>query len=231
MNEALAELAAYFRTGTRLPDEDLARLTLAARAAGSRWEAIAAACGVSTSKDLGGVIYRTGGESGAELLYSATQSAVRHLTGTGSYHPPLTWTCQPCGQQVTDRAPAGRPVHIEHGHGEGCARLARDQAAEDQRRRAHTPALILDSEPPAGPVQRHWLREKITDDCPRCGWHGYFHHYLATVDGDWANAVCAERPQRRGLQVCGDLVHSVQDRRDLALCQQPGGSRGAAGAG
>jgi hypothetical protein len=42
------------------------------------------------------------------------------------------------------------------------------------------------------------VRERITDDCPRCGWHGYFHHYLATVDGDWAAAVCddcdAERP-------------------------------------
>jgi len=39
-------------------------------------------------------------------------------------------------------------------------------------------------------VQRHWLRERITGDCPRCGWRGYFHHYLATVDGDWAAAVC-----------------------------------------
>lgn len=39
-------------------------------------------------------------------------------------------------------------------------------------------------------MQRHWLRERITDDCPRCGWHGYFHHYIATVDGDWSLAVC-----------------------------------------
>jgi RNase P subunit RPR2 len=190
MNEPLAELAAYFRTGTRLRDEELVRLALAARGGGSRWEAIAAACGVSTHKDLSGVIYRNTGETGAELLYSATQSAVRTLSGTGSYRTPLTWTCQSCGQQVTDSAPGGRPIHIEHGHRQGCARLARDQAAEDQRRREHIPALILNSEPPAGPVQRHWLREKITDDCPRCGWHGYFHHYLATVDGDWANAVC-----------------------------------------
>jgi hypothetical protein len=30
----------------------------------------------------------------------------------------------------------------------------------------------------------------ITDHCPRCGWHGYFHHYLATIDRDWAVAVC-----------------------------------------
>jgi hypothetical protein len=186
----LAELAAYFRTTTRLPGEELARLALAARAAGSRWEAIASACHVSTYKDLAGVIYRITGESGAELLYSATQDAIRELSGTENYHPPLTWTCQPCGQQVTDCAPAGRPVHVEHGHGPGCARLARDQAAEDQRRRAHLPGLILNSEPPVGPVQRHWLREPVTDDCPHCGWHGYFHHYIATIDGDWANAVC-----------------------------------------
>ena len=39
-------------------------------------------------------------------------------------------------------------------------------------------------------MQRHWLAGRITDDCPRCGWHGYFDHYLATIDGDWAAAVC-----------------------------------------
>ena len=65
-----------------------------------------------------------------------------------------------------------------------------DQAADDQRRRDQLPGLILDSEPAAGSVQRHWLRERITDDCPRCGWHGYFHHYIATIGGDWAAAVC-----------------------------------------
>jgi len=89
-----------------------------------------------------------------------------------------------------EREPAGRPVHVEHGHTPDCARLARDQAAEDQRRREQIPRLILHSEPGVGQLQRHWLRERITDDCPRCGWRGYFHHYLATVDGDWAAAVC-----------------------------------------
>jgi hypothetical protein len=58
MNEHVAELAAHFRATARLPDEELARLTLAARAVGSRWEAIASACHVSTYKDLAGVIYR-----------------------------------------------------------------------------------------------------------------------------------------------------------------------------
>jgi hypothetical protein len=61
MNEALGELAAYFRAKTRLPDEELARLTLAARAAGSRWDDIAAACGINTCKDLAGVVYRITG--------------------------------------------------------------------------------------------------------------------------------------------------------------------------
>jgi hypothetical protein len=190
VNEPLAELAAYFRARTRLPGEELARLTLAARGAGSRWDAIATACGVRTYKDLAGVIYRITGETGAELLFSATQNAIEQVTGSERRFPPLTWTCSECAQQVTDRAAAGRPVHVEHGHDPGCARLAADQAAEEQRRREQVPGLILHSEPAAGPVQRHWLRERITDDCPRCGWHGYFHHYLATVGGDWAAALC-----------------------------------------
>jgi hypothetical protein len=190
VDEPLAELAAYFRARTRLPDEELARLALAARAAGSRWDAIAAICGVTTWKDLAGVVNPITGDTGAELLFSVTQQAVRHITGGERRYPPLTWTCAGCGQQVTERAPAGRPVHVEHGHAPDCARLASDQAAEDQRRRELIPGLILHSEPAVGPLQRHWLRERITDDCPRCGWRGYFHHYLATVNGDWAAAVC-----------------------------------------
>jgi hypothetical protein len=136
------------------------------------------------------VIYRITGETGEELLFPATQYAVGQLAGGERRFPPLTRACSGCGQRVTDRAAAGRPVHVEHGHGPGCARLARDQAAGDQRRREQVPGLILDSEAAAGPVQRHWLRERITGDCPRCGWHGYFHHYLATDEGDWAAAVC-----------------------------------------
>ena len=190
MDEPLAELAAYFRAKTRLPDEELARLALAARAAGSRWDVIAAICGVTTYKDLAGVIYRNTGDTGAELLFSATQDAVRQLTGSARYHAPLTWACAGCGQQVTEREPAGRPVHVEHGHTPDCARLARDQAAEDQRRREQIPRLILHSEPAVGQLQRHWLRERITDDCPRCGWHGYFHQPCH----------CRRRLGRRGLR-------------------------------
>ena len=87
----------------------------------------------------------------------------------------------------------GRPrpaAHVEHGHAPGCARLARDQVADAAARRDRLPRQVVHSESPVGPLQRHWLAGRITDDCPRCGWHGYFHHYLATVDSDWARAVC-----------------------------------------
>jgi hypothetical protein len=190
VDEPLAELATYFRRNTRLPDQDLVQLTAAARAGGSRWDDIAAACSIKTYQDLAGVIYRHTGETGAELLFSATQYAVEQLTGSQRRFPPLTWACPHCGQQVTDRVPAGRPAHVEHGHAPGCARLAKDQAGDDQRRREQLPHQILHSEPAVGPVQRHWLRERSTEDCPRCGWRGYFHHYIITIDGDWAAAVC-----------------------------------------
>jgi hypothetical protein len=124
-------------------------------------------------------------------LFSATQRAARNLIGRDAgYFPPLTWPCPGCGQQVTDLAPGGRPVHCELGHAAGCARLARDQAADDALRRDWLPRLILHSDDPVGPVQRHWLAGRIIDDCPRCGWHGYFHHHIATIDGDWTRAVC-----------------------------------------
>jgi len=45
VDDAVTELAAYFRTRTRVPDADLVRLTRAARVAGAGWAAIAAACG------------------------------------------------------------------------------------------------------------------------------------------------------------------------------------------
>jgi hypothetical protein len=86
----------------------------------------------------------------------------------------VTWPCPGCGQQITDLAACGRPIYAELGHAAGCARLARDQAADQALRRDWLPRLILHSEDPVGPVQRHWLAGPIIDDCPRCGWHGYF---------------------------------------------------------
>ena len=194
MDEPLAELEACFRTRSRVPDQELVRLAAAARAGGHRWDAIADACDRGPGKDIPEVIrqqYWIRPDFGPGPLFSATRRAVRNLGGrqTGCYAA-LTWPCPGCGQQVTDLAAAGRPVYAELGHAAGCARLARDQAADDTLRRDWLPRLILHSEDPVGPVQRHWLAGRITDDCPRCGWHGYFHTNIATIDGDWTRAVC-----------------------------------------
>jgi hypothetical protein len=58
VEEPLAELAGYFRRRSRVPDAELVRLTAAARAAGSRWGAMAMTCGIMTYHDMAGVIYR-----------------------------------------------------------------------------------------------------------------------------------------------------------------------------
>jgi len=194
MEEPLAELAAYSCPWYQVPDAELVRLTAAARAAGHRWDAIAAVCDGGPGRDIPGVIrqqYWITPDAGPGPLFSAAQRAARNLTGRDAgYYAALAWPCPDCGQQVTDRSELGRPVHVELGHTAGCARLARDQAADDALRRDWLPRLILVSDDPAGAVQRHWLAGRITDDCPRCGWHGYFHHHLATIDGDWASTVC-----------------------------------------
>jgi len=58
------------------------------------------------------------------------------------------------------------------------------------RRCARLSALVASSEPAVGSVQRHRLAQRVVDECPRCGWSGYFHQYLATIDGDWSSTVC-----------------------------------------
>jgi predicted RNA-binding Zn-ribbon protein involved in translation (DUF1610 family) len=197
MQHPPVELVALFRRKPEVLDgglevldedfvrEDLVRLTAAARASGSSWDDIAAEFGAPARAHPSGVVYRTA----AEVVFRATQYAVARLTGSSRREPPLTWPCPGCGQEVTDRAATGRPAHVELGHAPGCARLARDQAADDERRRRQLPQLILDSKPPTGPMQRHRLRQNVIDDCPRCGWHGYFSDYV-TVGGDWAAALC-----------------------------------------
>ena len=103
-------------------------------------------------------------------LRPAAALGLRHLRAAG--HRPRT----------------GRPAHPRRARPR--ARLTADQAAEEKERQQRLAQLIVHSEEPAGSVQRHWLAERITDDCPRCGWHGYFHHYVTTIRGDWSNGVC-----------------------------------------
>jgi hypothetical protein len=157
MDDAVTELAAYFRARTPVPDGELIRLTSAARAGGHSWAGIAAACGVTTSRDADGIVSGPGGRiphTGAGLLYRVAQGAVERVTGSRRY-PPLTWPCASCGRQVTDRAATGRPIHIEHGHGGGCARRGHDQAAEAAVPRVRLPALIAASEPAVRGLRRH----------------------------------------------------------------------------
>jgi hypothetical protein len=132
VDEPLAELAGYFRSTVPVADADqeLIRLTAAARAGGSRWDGIAVACGVRDYHDItavAGLPCWEASDTGAELLFSAAQHAARKVTGSRGLFAPLDWVCPGCGQQVTDRAPAGRPVHVEHGHAASCARLAADR--------------------------------------------------------------------------------------------------------
>ncbi len=121
VDEALAELADYFRRWCEPPDTELVRLAAAARAAGCRWEVIAAACDTrdDPDPDPAAVVYRPFGlipGQGAGPLFRVTQHAVQKLIGSDSgYYVPLTWPCPGCGRQVTDRAArspgtAGRSV-------------------------------------------------------------------------------------------------------------------------
>ena len=157
----------------QVPGADLVRLTAAARVAGHLQDAIAAARGNGPDKDVPAVIRQQSWISpgiGPGPLFSAVLRAACTLDGRDSgCYPSLTWPWAGCGQQVTGRAPAGRRVRIGLGHAAGCAGLAGGEAL----RRDWLPWLIVRSEDPAGPVQRHWLAGRITGDWPRCGWHGY----------------------------------------------------------
>jgi hypothetical protein len=85
VSDPVTELAAFFACKTTVPDTNLDRLTSGARAAGHRWMAIAAACGITTAHDTGGVISQPGGASmatPAELLFIGAQHATEKLTGS-----------------------------------------------------------------------------------------------------------------------------------------------------
>jgi hypothetical protein len=93
VQEPLAELAPYFQSSSIVPGEDLVLLTAATRAGGSRWEAIAATCGVQTYPDTAEVVCQPSGiipGTAARLLLRVTWCSVGKLTG-GRRCPPLTW--------------------------------------------------------------------------------------------------------------------------------------------
>jgi hypothetical protein len=113
MEEPLAELAGYSRGGSQVPDGDLVRLTAAARAAGHRWDAIAAACDGGPGQDIPAVIrqqYWINPAAGPGPLFSATQRAARNLAGrdAGCY-PTLTWPCPVAGIRSPTSPPADGP--------------------------------------------------------------------------------------------------------------------------
>jgi hypothetical protein len=112
VDESLAELAAYFGARAQVPDQELILLTAAARAAGSRWDAIAAACGVRGYQDIAGVVRTVcweGSETGAALLFGSTQYSLHELTRSTSYFPPLRWDC-PWLRAAGHRPRTGRPA-------------------------------------------------------------------------------------------------------------------------
>lgn len=142
MNDPLERLAGYFQQKEEAPPGDFAGLAREAREAGHTWAGIAAACGTSGLSDMTLVAGQPSGslsDHPGELFYRAATYAIERATRSHRRSPPLTWHCSACGRQVTDRSGSGRPVHVEHGHAPGCARLARDQAADDARRRATCP--------------------------------------------------------------------------------------------
>jgi hypothetical protein len=193
VSEPLGHLAAYFRNKLPLAATDMVRLASQARASGLRWVAIAQACDPYAAAAADSRNSDEGQEAtaaAATRIFRDIQNAAGIIRGDAHRIAPIAWPCPDCQCQVTDVAPLGRPVHAEIGHTQGCPRLARDQAADDEDRRTRLPLLVTRSEPASGPLQRHRLAQPVTAWCPRCGWHGYFDDWAATISGNWARLIC-----------------------------------------
>jgi hypothetical protein len=68
--------------------------------------------------------------------YNLAVAAYEYFAGPPDiwHQPVFTWTCPACEQYVSDRGPyEGNPLDNEHGHGEGCTRMAAEVAAWDAR--------------------------------------------------------------------------------------------------
>jgi hypothetical protein len=91
-----------------------------AREAGLSWHETAAAL------DLGAGAK----ERGQALSEAAFEYATGGGTGDWDWPPSFAWTCQACGQHITDRGPyKGHPEDRESGHAGGCERLAAEITA------------------------------------------------------------------------------------------------------
>ena len=91
-----------------------------AREAGLSWQETAAAL------DLGAGAK----ERGQALSEAAFGYATGGGPGDGDWRPWFAWTCQACGQHITDRGPyKGHPQDRESGHAGGCERLAAEITA------------------------------------------------------------------------------------------------------
>lgn len=188
MTDSLGELSRHLTEQVHLPAQQVVQLASALRAAGLRWDDIASACGVAkVASDLEAVQAWC---AAVTRTFRDIQRAVASAEGSEQMLASLSWPCVECHQEITDTAPLGRPIHANLGHEPGCARLARDQAADDEERRTWLPAMVTESAPCQGSLRRHRLAGRIIDDCPRCGWHGYFDTWAATIDEDWARLLC-----------------------------------------
>lgn len=171
-----------------MPPEQVIQFASAVRAAGLRWADIASACGATGApSDLQAA---QAWPTAVTRIFRDVQSAAASTEGSEQKLAALTWPCTECRQEITDTAPLGRPMHAELGHGPRCPRLARDQAADDEERRIRLPAMVTESLPSHGSLRRHRLAARFVDDCPRCGWHGYFDTWVATIDENWARVLC-----------------------------------------
>lgn len=88
---------------------------LRARSEGRPWADLAPVLGVRKDSDDPGV-----------AAFELVAPQVPNMAGQRY----VTWRCESCGQRIRDTGPySTHPGSDEHGHADGCARLARDVAA------------------------------------------------------------------------------------------------------
>src|SRR6266704_3236267 len=98
-----------------------------ARAGGISWQEIGEALGLAENGQ------RTGYDLAVRAFEYITDAGHRDRFGTLSFY----WTCPACEQGIGDRGPyESHPEDNEHGHAEGCTRLASDIAAWQAERDA-----------------------------------------------------------------------------------------------